>query len=65
MSKKASMVASSEDEWRAEGDASTLERAAEILADPERKKRAEKFLQKRAKGMEKLEEMGLKCCIDD
>lgn len=44
----------SDDSWKQEDDARTLQRAGEIMCDPERMKGAQKFLKKQKKAIKSI-----------
>lgn len=50
-------VPSSDDTWKHESDARSLESAAEVMADPERMKNAKKFHQKKKKAMRSVDDL--------
>lgn len=47
----------SEDTWKHENDARSLESAAEVMADPERMANAKKFHQKKKKAMKSVDDL--------
>lgn len=47
----------SDDSWKHEDDARQLERAAEVMADPERLKNAHKFHKKKKKAMRSVDDL--------
>lgn len=46
-----------DDSWKHEDDARTLQRAGEVMSDPERLKNAQKFLKKQKKAMRSVDDL--------